>query len=98
MLVALLLGAVGVDHDEIVADYARSGERMAPIIERWTTNNPSTTMSEQIAAFTAMAPAATMAQVLDHLDERWDGAAGFLVAHGASADEVAAWRELLLTS
>ena len=69
VLVALLLDAAGVDHDEIVADYARSGERMAPIIERWMTNNPSSTMSEQIAAFTAMAPAETMAQVLDHLDD-----------------------------
>ncbi len=98
VLVALLLGAAEVDREEIVADYARSGERMAPIIERWTTTNPSSTMSEQIAAFTAMAPAETMAQVLDHLDERWGGAAGFLLAHGASADDVAAWRELLLTS
>ena len=67
VLVALLLDAAGVDHDEIVADYARSGERMAPIIERWMTTNPSSTMSEQIAAFTAMAPPETMAQVLDHL-------------------------------
>ena len=69
VLVALLLDAAGVDHDEIVADYARSGERMAPIIERWMTNNPSSTMSEQLAAFTAMAPAETMVQVLDHLDD-----------------------------
>jgi protein-tyrosine phosphatase len=96
VLVALLLDAAGVDHDEITADYARSGERMAPIIERWLTNNPSSTMSEQIAAFTAMAPAETMAQVLDHLAERWGGAAGFLAAHGVPEAEVAAWRALLV--
>ncbi|HEU4841377.1 MAG TPA: tyrosine-protein phosphatase [Ilumatobacteraceae bacterium] len=98
VLVALLLGAAGVDREEIVADYARSGERMAPIIERWTTNNPSTTMGEQLAAFTAMAPAETMAQVLDHLDDTWGGAAGFLLAHGASADDVAAWRDRVLVA
>ncbi|MEO5899865.1 MAG: tyrosine-protein phosphatase, partial [Ilumatobacteraceae bacterium] len=37
VLIALLLDAAGVDRTEIVADYARSGERMAPIIARWTT-------------------------------------------------------------
>jgi protein-tyrosine phosphatase len=96
VLVALLLDAAGVDHDEIVADYARSGERMAPIIERWMTNNPSSTMSEQIAAFTAMAPAETMAQVLEHLATRWGGAAGFLGEHRVPAADVAMWREVLV--
>ena len=96
VLVALLLDAAGVDHDEIVADYARSGERMAPIIERWMTNNPSSTMTEQLAAFTAMAPAETMVQVLDHLATRWGGAAGFLADHGVSDAEVATWREVLV--
>ena len=97
VLVALLLAAAGVDDAEIAADYARSGERMAPIIERWMTNNPSSTMAEQIAAFTAMAPAETMTQVLDHVHAQWGGAVGFLTAHGATADEVAAWREQFVT-
>jgi protein-tyrosine phosphatase len=96
VLVALLLDAAGVDRDEIVADYARSGERMEPIIERWMTTNPSATMTEQLAAFTAMAPAETMAQVLDHLHTRWGGAAGFLRDHGVSDDELVAWREQLV--
>jgi protein tyrosine/serine phosphatase len=96
VLVALLLDAAGVDHDEIVADYARSGERMAPIIERWMTNNRSSTMSEQLAAFTAMAPPETMVQVLDHLSARWGGAAGFLADHGVSDIQVATWREVLV--
>jgi len=96
VLVALLLDAAGVDRAEIIADYARSGERMDPIIERWMTNNPSSTMSEQIAAFTAMAPADTMAQVLDHLQTRWGGAAGFLTQHGVSDAELATWRSLLV--
>jgi protein tyrosine/serine phosphatase len=96
VLVALLLDAAGVDHDEITADYERSGERMGPIIERWMTNNASSTMSEQIAAFTAMAPAETMAQVLEHLDERWGGAAGFLAEHGVVDEQVASWRRRLV--
>lgn len=97
VLVALLLDAAGVDRDEIVADYARSGERMAPIIERWRAAGPASTMNEQLAAFTAMAPAETMGQVLGHLDDRWGGAAGFFAAHGVGDDDLAAWRGLFVT-
>ena len=64
VLTALLLDAAGVERDEIVADYARTSERMAPIIERWMVNNPSSGMSEQIAAFTATAAPETMDHVL----------------------------------
>jgi hypothetical protein len=55
-------------------------------------------MTEQIAAFTAMAPAETMVQVLEHLHGRWGGAAGFLTDHGVPADEITAWREQLVTT
>ena len=93
MLTALLLDAAGVERDEIVADYARTSERMAPIIERWMVNNPSSGMSEQIAAFTATAAPETMDHVLTVLHERWGGAAAYLVANGQPAAAVDAWRE-----
>jgi protein tyrosine/serine phosphatase len=96
VLCALLLDAAGVDRDEIATDYGRSGERMGPIIERWLADNPSGTMNEQLAAFTAMAVPETMEHVLDQLHERWGGAAGFFAAHGVPADEIDAWRERLL--
>ena len=98
MLVALLLDAAGVDHDDIVADYARSGERMAPIVERWRGADPTSTMNEQLAAFTAMSPAETMVQVLDHLDDRWGGAAGFLAAHGVAETDLTGWRRLFVVT
>lgn len=98
VLVALLLDAAGVDRDEIVADYARSGERMAPIIERWRTTDPAGTMDEQLAAFTAMSPPETMTQVLDHLHGRWDGASGFFAAHGVTDDDLGAWHRLFVTT
>ena len=93
VLTALLLDAAGVDRDEIVADYAHTGERMAPIIERWMLNNPSSGMSEQIAAFTATAAPETMDHVLTVLHERWGGAAAYFVANGEPASAVDAWRE-----
>jgi protein-tyrosine phosphatase len=96
VLTALLLDAAGVDRDEIVADYARSGERMAPIIERWMINNASIGMSEQIAAFTASAAPETMEQLLTELHDRW-GAGAYLVANGQPESVVAAWRDLLVS-
>ncbi|MCU1504031.1 MAG: protein tyrosine/serine phosphatase [Ilumatobacteraceae bacterium] len=101
VLIALLLDAAGVDRAEIVVDYARSGERMAPIIARWTSANEtsanaSSALTEQLAAFTAMAVPETMEHVLDHVHEQWDGAAGFFVANGVAPDSVDAWRQCLV--
>lgn len=97
VLIALLLDAAGVDRAEIVADYARSGERMAPIIARWTTSNPSAGLTEQLAAFTAMAVPETMEHVLDELHARWGGAAGYLSGHGQTAASIEAWQDRLIT-
>jgi hypothetical protein len=101
VLVALLLDAAGVDRDAIVADYARSGERMAPIIARWTAantsaGNPSSALAEQLAAFTAMAVPETMEHVLDHLHDRWGGGAGYFLENGQSVEAIAGWRAQLL--
>ena len=93
VLTALLLDAAGVARDEIVADYARTSDRMAPIIERWMVNNPSSGMSEQIAAFTATAAPETMDHVLTVLHDRWGGAAAYLVANGQPAAAADAWRQ-----
>jgi hypothetical protein len=43
-----------------------------------------------------MAPADTMAQVLDHLQSRWGGAVGFLADQGVAQGEIDSWRDLLV--
>ena len=96
VLVALLLDAAGVDRDEIVADYARSGERMAPIIARWTAGDAGVSINEQFAAFTAAAAPESMAITLDHLHARWGGGAAYFEAHGVPAAAVEQWRAALL--
>jgi protein tyrosine/serine phosphatase len=96
VLTALLLDAAGVDRGEIVADYARTAERMGPIIDRWMTNNPSTGMTEQMAAFTASAPAETMDRLLEQLHARWGGGAAYLAANGQPRAAVDAWRQRLV--
>ena len=95
VLTAVLLDAAGVERDEIVADYALTGGRMAPIIERWMVERTSAGMTEQLAAFTASAAPETMEQLLDALHERWGGGAAYLEAAGQPAGLVASWREQL---
>ena len=79
---------------------------MAPIIARWTaasasatdqaSANPSSALTDQLAAFTAMAVPETMEHVLDHLHERWGGGAGYFLQHGQPAEAIDAWRTQLL--
>src|SRR5262249_39326336 len=83
VLVALLLHAAGVDRDAIVADYAATQERMAPIIARLASAEAYQEMAEQVPAFVFEARAGTMDQFLAILEERWGGAAGFFAANGA---------------
>jgi hypothetical protein len=96
VLVALLLDAAGVDRTAIVADYAATQERMAPIIERLAAASAFHAMAEQVPAFVYEARAGTMERFLALLDERWGGAASFFTANGAEPDSVDRWRALFL--
>jgi protein-tyrosine phosphatase len=93
VLCALLLDAAGVDRDEIVADYARTGERAATLVAG---RLGEAGIGEQVAAFTQIAHPGAIELVLDHLDARWGGAAGFLTGHGLATGAIDAWRERLV--
>jgi protein-tyrosine phosphatase len=83
-LVALVLDAVGVEREAVVADYALSGEQIEAMFRRWTTASGE----PMPADLTPHIPrAAAMAQVLATLDAEHGtggagGAAGWLVANG----------------
>jgi protein tyrosine/serine phosphatase len=96
VLVALLLDAAGVDRTAIVADYAATQDRMAPIVQRLRSATAYQEMAEQIPAFVFEARAETMALFLEQLDERWGGAAGYLTANGAPAEHVLEWQTMLV--
>jgi protein-tyrosine phosphatase len=96
VLVALLLDAAGVERDAIVADYAATQERMAPIVARLASAQAYQEMAEQVPAFVFEARAGTMEHFLVRLDERWGGAGEFFVANGAQPSAVAAWRDMLV--
>ena len=95
---ALLLGAVGVDRDTVIADYAltdeyRSVHRLAEI--RPQLEEQGLDLDDLKVLFTA--PAETMAITLDRLDETWGGLESYLSGPaGVTADTVDALRAALV--
>ena len=91
-LVALVLDAVGVQRDAVVADYVLSAERVEAMFRRWTT----TAGQPMPADLSAHLPRAeVMAAVLARLDEEHGGAAGWLLAHGLDDEELTRLRQRL---
>jgi hypothetical protein len=92
VFVALVLDAVGVEREAVVADYALSGERIEALFRRWT----AAAGEPMPADLTPHLPRAeAMAAVLDHLDAEHGGAAGWLLAHGLEEDALTRLRERL---
>jgi protein-tyrosine phosphatase len=92
VFVALVLDAVGVERDAVVADYALSGERIEALFRRWTTASGDP-MPTDLTRHIPRAEA--MATVLAHLDAEHGGAAGWLRAHGLDEESLSRLRERL---
>jgi protein-tyrosine phosphatase len=85
---ALLLGAIGVDRDTIVTDYAltdeyRSKHRLAEIAPQLAEQGLD--LDDLKVLFTA--PAEVMAHTLDGVDERWGGIVGYLQGPASVTDQ-----------
>ena len=96
--VALLLDAVGVEHDAIVADYARTeamlpAGRNARVLAYLRSVHPDARHLEDLAT---RSPAPVMHELLEDVRERFGSGAGYLVAHGLRVDEVDALAEILI--
>jgi protein-tyrosine phosphatase len=96
VLVALLLGASGVDREAIVADYALSHQTMGHIREQLEQSEAFQALARQIPAFVFDATPQTMELFLDRLDARWGGAAGYFTANGVDPDVIDQWRGILV--
>lgn len=94
MLVALLLSVAGVDHASIAEDYALdTGATSQPATLSVARQNP------RRPAWAAGPPQAqTMIDVLEWLNTCYDGAAGYLAAHGVTNGHIAAVRNRLADS
>ena len=91
--VAVLLDAAGVDTDDIAADYAATGLRLTRIRQSLRARGGYPGLVSPTEA--RPLDEAPIRAVLRALRER-GGSARFLLDHGATEDELARWRELLV--
>lgn len=99
VLVALLLDAIGVQRDAVVADYALSGERIEALFRRWTTADGEPMPSAEELASHRSRPE-VVRSLLSRLDETCGdgsagGPAGWLVANGLSSQALDVLRDRL---
>jgi protein tyrosine/serine phosphatase len=95
-VVAIALSEVGVTREAIIADYARSAERIEAIFDRL---RASRTYADDIGTEAAAdhAPkSATMQRLLDAIDTEHGGASAWLRSHGWTEADAAALRHKLL--
>ena len=91
LVAAMLLSVAGVALDDIAADYGQTDLQLAPQYERWIAEAPA----EKRDAFRdeLRCPPERILGVLDHIERRWGGVAGYLEAAGmapSTIDRVAA--------
>lgn len=100
LLAMLLLGALGVPDDEVVADYARSARATAVQVQwLWILGHPEGDVAAaDLSTGLWSARPATMAATLEHLGAEYGGAVRYLAEHGVGADAVAALRARCLTA
>lgn len=96
--VGIALAAAGVDRDAVIADYARTeqllpAERNEKVRAAIRAFHPESVNAEDLAT---RSPARAMRSLLDKLDREYGSPAGFLRAHGMSADELQRLREVLV--
>jgi protein-tyrosine phosphatase len=95
VVVALAMEVAGAPREDVVADYARTSERIDRIVARLAASPTyAADMRTQDPHHHAATPA-TLARVLELLDERHGGPIGWLAEHGFSADDAAALRARL---
>jgi len=95
VVVALSLSVAGVPHEEIVADYAMSGDVIDAVVARLAASPTYAGDMERRDVASHTPRAETMDRVLTLLDERFGGATGWLDAHGFGAAERTALRARL---
>jgi protein tyrosine/serine phosphatase len=89
-VVGMALDVAGVPADEIVADYLLTSERIDRILERLRTNTlyDEVLRGRDLAAAEQSPRPEAMRTILDTLREGYGGSAGWLRAHGWSAEDV----------
>lgn len=98
MVCALALEMVGVKRAAVIADYLATGERLEPLLARLRASPTYAADLEGRPTASHLPRAATMTRVLELVDERHGGVAGWLAAHGFDAADAGALRQRLVDS
>jgi protein-tyrosine phosphatase len=97
LVTALVLGALGVPDDEIVADYTRTEENMNGTFRAAVEARANAAgISEQELAAKVGAPPALMRSSLAWIRERHRGTSGYLRSHGMTNTELETLRRTLV--
>lgn len=97
VVAALLLRTLGVDDDKIVADYARSEEYLAALLQRYRKQLIGCGLDHQAVAYLTSSPPGRMRYTLSQLDRRWGSTAGYLERIGVGSAVVDGLRRNLLS-
>ncbi len=87
-VVAMALDVAGVPHDEIVADYVLTGERLEQIVGRLMPREAYGPALAKQRLEDQMPRAESIRAILAAVDEGWGGASGWLLDHGWSDGDV----------
>lgn len=96
VVVAMALSAVGVPREEIVADYAATGERIELILDRLRSSPTYAGDVDNIPAHEHAPRPEIMAKFLTHLDEEHGGPVAWLAKNGFDEHDVTRLRTKLL--
>lgn len=95
ILVALLLSAIGIERDDIVADFVRSAAVGPALLDRFAQRFGPDEMPA-IPPDMLEAPPEAITSVLDSVDDRFGSAASYFVRHGLDPASLAGLERVLL--
>lgn len=96
VVAAVLLRALGVCDEDVVADYAASEVHLRDVFERWRAELASKRLPPDAVAYLTSSPPRRMRRMLAELDRRWGSTQAYLAAIGVDAERLEALRASLL--
>lgn len=96
-LAAMILGLVGVERQDIVADYAATAPAVPYIRERSLSELPDLAQVwERLPDDITTAPTSAMSELLEIIEDRWGGPEGFALEYGVKPQTIDRLREAFL--
>ncbi len=96
VVVAVMLSAVGVTSEEIVADYARTRDDLEPMFAQLRTLDAYRARLDELPEESLTAEPRTMEVFLARLEEEYGGARAYLARHRVGTEVLAALERVLL--